>query len=54
MSAESTTANPAGRRLTDSVREAASKYGLIAVLLALPVYLAITSCWGSPTARSSP
>jgi branched-chain amino acid transport system permease protein len=29
-------------RLSDTLREAASKYGLIAVLLALPVYLAIS------------
>jgi branched-chain amino acid transport system permease protein len=41
MSANTATAAPAGRRLSDSLREAASKYGLIAVLLAFPVYLAI-------------
>ncbi len=42
MSADSATATPGGRHLSDTMREAASKYGLIAVLLALPVYLAIT------------
>jgi branched-chain amino acid transport system permease protein len=41
MSTNTATAAPAGRRLSDSLREAASKYGLIAVLLAFPVYLAI-------------
>jgi branched-chain amino acid transport system permease protein len=41
MSANTATAAPAGRRLSDSLREAAGKYGLIAVLLAFPVYLAI-------------
>jgi branched-chain amino acid transport system permease protein len=42
MSVDTATAGPGGRRLSDTMREAASKYGLIAVLLALPVYLAIT------------
>ena len=42
MSADAATVAPAERRLSDSLREAASKYGLIAVLLALPVYLAIS------------
>jgi branched-chain amino acid transport system permease protein len=42
MGANTATAAPAGRRLPDTLREAASKYGLIAVLLALPVYLAIS------------
>jgi branched-chain amino acid transport system permease protein len=42
MSVDTPTAGPPGRRLSDTMREAASKYGLIAVLLALPVYLAIT------------
>ncbi|HVF77865.1 MAG TPA: branched-chain amino acid ABC transporter permease [Solirubrobacteraceae bacterium] len=42
MSTNSATADPAGRRLADTLREAVSKYGLIAVLLALPVYLAIS------------
>jgi branched-chain amino acid transport system permease protein len=41
MSTDTVTAPPAGSRLTDTLREAASKYGLIAVLLAFPVYLAI-------------
>jgi branched-chain amino acid transport system permease protein len=41
MSANPATAGPVGHRLSDTLREAASKYGLIAVLLALPVYLAI-------------
>jgi branched-chain amino acid transport system permease protein len=42
MSTNATAAPPAGQRLSDTLREAASKYGLIAVLLALPVYLAIS------------
>jgi len=42
MSAKPATVVPAGRRLSDTLREAASRYGLIAVLLALPVYLAIS------------
>jgi branched-chain amino acid transport system permease protein len=42
MSANPATVVPAGRRLSDTLREASSKYGLIAVLLALPVYLAIS------------
>ena len=41
MSANPASVAPAGRRLSDAVREAASKYGLIGVLLALPVYFAI-------------
>jgi len=41
MSADAPTVAPT-RRLSDTVREAASKYGLIAVLVALPLYLAIT------------
>ncbi len=41
MSTNTATADP-GPRLSDTLREAASKYGLIAVLLALPVYLAIS------------
>jgi branched-chain amino acid transport system permease protein len=42
MSTNTVTAPPAGNRLSDTLREAASKYGLIGVLLALPVYLAIS------------
>jgi branched-chain amino acid transport system permease protein len=42
MSTDTATAAPAGQRLSDTLREASSKYGLIAVLLALPVYLAIS------------
>jgi branched-chain amino acid transport system permease protein len=42
MSAETATADPPARGLSDALREAASKYGLIAVLLALPTYLAIS------------
>jgi branched-chain amino acid transport system permease protein len=42
MSTNATTAAAAGHRLSDTLREAASKYGLIGVLLALPVYLAIS------------
>ncbi len=42
MSTDTATVTPAGQRLSDTLREAASKYGLIAVLLALPVYLAIS------------
>ena len=42
MSTNTATADPASHRLSDTLREAASKYGLIAVLLALPVYLAIS------------
>jgi branched-chain amino acid transport system permease protein len=42
MSTNSATADSAGHRLSDTLREAASRYGLIAVLLALPVYLAIS------------
>ncbi|MGH2942069.1 MAG: branched-chain amino acid ABC transporter permease [Solirubrobacteraceae bacterium] len=42
MSANTATAAPAGTRLADTLREAASRYGLIAVLLALPVYLTIS------------
>jgi branched-chain amino acid transport system permease protein len=41
MSSDAATAAAEGR-LSNSLREAASRYGLIAVLLALPVYLAIT------------
>jgi branched-chain amino acid transport system permease protein len=41
MSSDTATVTPA-RRLPDAVREAASKYGLIAVLLAWPLYLAIS------------
>jgi branched-chain amino acid transport system permease protein len=40
MSADAATAS--SRRLPDAAREAFSKYGLIAVLAALPVYLAIS------------
>jgi len=42
MSADAAKATPAQGRLSDSAREAVSKYGLIGVLLALPLYLAIT------------
>ena len=42
MSTNATAAPPPGQRLSDALREAASKYGLIAVLLALPVYLAVS------------
>jgi branched-chain amino acid transport system permease protein len=42
MSVDTSTAGPGGGRLSDTMREAASKYGLIAVLLAWPLYLAIT------------
>jgi branched-chain amino acid transport system permease protein len=42
MSTTTATVDPAANRLSDTLREAASKYGLIAVLLALPVYLAIS------------
>ena len=42
MSTDTATVTPAGQRLSDTLREAASKYGLIAVLLALPIYLAIS------------
>jgi branched-chain amino acid transport system permease protein len=42
MSTNTVTAAPARNRLSDALREAAGKYGLIAVLLALPVYLAIS------------
>jgi branched-chain amino acid transport system permease protein len=42
MSTDSATAPAPATRLSDTLREAASKYGLIAVLLALPVYLAIS------------
>jgi len=41
MSVDTATPRPSGR-LSDTVREAASKYGLIAVLLAWPLYLAIS------------
>ncbi|MDQ3723214.1 MAG: branched-chain amino acid ABC transporter permease [Actinomycetota bacterium] len=41
MSANPATAAASGR-LADTLREAASRYGLIAVLLALPVYFAIS------------
>jgi branched-chain amino acid transport system permease protein len=41
MSADAATAVAPEPRLSDTLREAASKYGLIAVLLAMPVYLAI-------------
>jgi branched-chain amino acid transport system permease protein len=41
MSTTTALADPR-HRLSDTLREAASKYGLIAVLLALPVYLAIS------------
>ena len=37
-----TAAKPVGRRPPDALREAFSKYGLIMVLAALPVYLAVT------------
>jgi branched-chain amino acid transport system permease protein len=43
MSVETATAaRPLGRRPSDAVREAFSKYGLILVLAALPVYLGVT------------
>jgi branched-chain amino acid transport system permease protein len=42
MSVQTATAKPVGRRSSDALREAFSKYGLILVLAALPVYLAIT------------
>ena len=42
MSADAAKATPAQGRLSDSAREAVSKYGLIGVLAALPLYLAIT------------
>ena len=42
MSANTATVAPVGRRLSDTLREALSKYGLIAVLAALPVYLGIS------------
>ena len=41
MSADAATVAPE-RRLSDTLREAASKYGLILVLLAFPLYLAIS------------
>ena len=41
MSVDAATVTPE-RRLSDTLREAASKYGLILVLLAFPVYLAIS------------
>jgi branched-chain amino acid transport system permease protein len=37
-----TASPPAGRRLSDTLREGASKYGLITMLAALPVYLTIS------------
>jgi branched-chain amino acid transport system permease protein len=42
MSVETATAKPLGRRPSDALREAFSKYGLIMVLAALPVYLGIS------------
>jgi branched-chain amino acid transport system permease protein len=43
MSVETATAaKPLGRRPSDALREAFSKYGLILVLAALPVYLGVT------------
>ena len=42
MSVETATANPIGRRPSDALREAFSKYGLIMVLAALPAYLGIS------------
>jgi branched-chain amino acid transport system permease protein len=42
MSSDTATVTPAARQLPDAVREAASKYGLIVVLLAWPLYLAIS------------
>jgi branched-chain amino acid transport system permease protein len=42
MNVDSATATPAGRRSSDVVREAFSKYGLILVLVALPLYLAVS------------
>ncbi|HEV7885838.1 MAG TPA: branched-chain amino acid ABC transporter permease [Solirubrobacteraceae bacterium] len=43
MSVETATAaRPLGRRPSDALREAFSKYGLILVLAALPVYLGVT------------
>jgi branched-chain amino acid transport system permease protein len=36
------TAKPVGARTSDQIREAFSKYGLILVLLAMPLYLAVT------------
>jgi branched-chain amino acid transport system permease protein len=42
MSVETATAKPIGRRPSDALREAFSKYGLIMVLAALPVYLGIS------------
>jgi branched-chain amino acid transport system permease protein len=43
MSVETATAaKPVGRRPSDALREAFSKYGLIMVLAALPIYLGIT------------
>jgi branched-chain amino acid transport system permease protein len=42
MSVDTATAGRPGHRLTDTLREAASRYGLIAVLVALPLYLAIS------------
>jgi branched-chain amino acid transport system permease protein len=42
MSVTTATTKPAGPRASDQLREAFSKYGLILVLLAMPLYLAVT------------
>ncbi len=42
MNVDAATAATAGRRTSDVVREAFSKYGLILVLVALPLYLAVS------------
>ncbi|HUR83999.1 MAG TPA: branched-chain amino acid ABC transporter permease [Solirubrobacteraceae bacterium] len=42
MSVDTATAGPVGRRPSDVLREMASKYGLILVLLALPLYLGVS------------
>jgi branched-chain amino acid transport system permease protein len=42
MSVETATAKPVGHRTSDQLREAFSKYGLILVLLALPLYLGVS------------
>jgi branched-chain amino acid transport system permease protein len=42
MSTDAATATPLARTLSNALREASGKYGLIAVLVALPLYLAIS------------
>jgi branched-chain amino acid transport system permease protein len=42
MSVQTAPAKPAASRASDQLREAFSKYGLILVLLAMPLYLAVT------------